>query len=279
MIDDLHIILLGGGLFRCDPRWSKDASSIDQCFKIYRPVSGEACLETDSGRFPIKPGGVYFVSGFRLRRQACATAMEMHWLHFVPESLYLGYLLDRVVPVLCFPLEQVGWPAALEQDICNGFDHPFCERNLPRTDATPAMECRLHGFLLTLCARLLETLQPEMLREFHPEFLRLKPALDFMHQHYRDNPSLERVAAVAGLAPNYFHRRFHRLFSLTPFNYMLNRRLNQARHLLASTRLSVKEVAEAAGYENPLYFTRVFTHQMRMPPSEYRAAHPFQSQQ
>jgi AraC-like DNA-binding protein len=276
MIDDFNLILLSGGRYLCDPTWTKHASSIDECFKVYYPVSGEACLEMDSGQFPIEAKGVYFVSGFRLRRQACPTAMEVYWLHFVPVSLYLRYLLDRVTPVLRLLPERAGWSTALEQDICKCFDNPFRDQNLPRPDATPAIACRLQGFLLTLVSRLLETLKPEMLREFHPEFLRLKPALDFMHRHYRDNPSLERVAAVAGLAPNYFHRRFHRLFGLTPFNYMLNQRLNQARHLLASTPLSVKEVAGSVGYADQLYFTRVFAHQMQMSPSEYRKAHRFQ---
>ena len=270
MIDDFNHILLSGGRYRCDPSWSKDASSIDQCFKVYCPVSGEASLEMDSGRFPIEANGVYFVSGFRLQRQDCRTAMEVYWLHFVPDSLYLRCLLDRVVPVLRLPPERAGWSTALERDICNCFNDPLRDRNLPRADASPAIACRLQGFLLTLVARLLETLKPEMLREFDPEFLRLKPALDFMHQHYRDNPSLERVAEVAGLAPNYFHRRFHRLFGVTPFNYMLSKRLNKARHLLASTPLSVKEVAGSVGYADQLYFTRVFARQMQISPSEYR---------
>jgi len=53
---------------------------------------------------------------------------------------------------------------------------------------------------------------------------------------------------------------------------MLAQRLNQARYLLASSTLSIKEVAEAVGYENSLYFTRVFSAQMCLAPSEYRAA-------
>jgi transcriptional regulator GlxA family with amidase domain len=52
---------------------------------------------------------------------------------------------------------------------------------------------------------------------------------------------------------------------------MMNQRLNKARHLLSSTSLSIKEIAEAVGYDNPLYFSRVFTTQMNITPSRYRA--------
>ncbi|MEI8138243.1 MAG: helix-turn-helix transcriptional regulator [bacterium] len=57
----------------------------------------------------------------------------------------------------------------------------------------------------------------------------------------------------------------------SPFLYMMNQRLNKARHLLSSTSLSIKEIAEAVGYDNPLYFSRVFTTQMNITPSRYRA--------
>jgi AraC-like DNA-binding protein len=109
--------------------------------------------------------------------------------------------------------------------------------------------------------------------EFDPDFYRLKPTLDFIHQHWRENLSLSRMAVVAGMAPNYFQRKFKRVFQVTPFEHVVTQRLNQARHLLANTRLTVKEVADALGYQDPLYFTRVFTQRLEMSPTKYRATH------
>jgi AraC-like DNA-binding protein len=118
----------------------------------------------------------------------------------------------------------------------------------------------------------LETLDQGRVRAFQPEYYRLKPAFDFMQSHSRENPSLERIARQVGLAPNYFHRRFRALFGTTPFNFMLAGRLNQARRLLAGTELSIKEIAAAVGYDDPPYFTRVFTRKMHVAPSAYRAS-------
>ena len=42
MIDNLNIILLCGGHHVCDKSWNKAASELDQCYKIYLPVRGEA---------------------------------------------------------------------------------------------------------------------------------------------------------------------------------------------------------------------------------------------
>jgi two-component system response regulator YesN len=83
------------------------------------------------------------------------------------------------------------------------------------------------------------------------------------------------MAEKAGMAPNYFHRWFKQVLGVTPFEYIEGERLNQARHLLASTRLTMKEIADAVGYRDPLYFSRVFSKRLQMQPTKYRAMHQF----
>jgi AraC-like DNA-binding protein len=128
----------------------------------------------------------------------------------------------------------------------------------------------VQGFLLGLLGRLLEKIDDGALRRFNPLYYRLKPALDYMQAHARDNPPLREIAGQAHLAPNYFHRRFRELLGTTPFDTMLAVRLNMARRLLATTDLSVKEVADRVGYPNPLYFSRVFKSRLNLNPLAYR---------
>lgn len=268
MIDDFNLVLLSGGFYRCDPTWSKPATGIDQCYKLYFPVGGRARLEMAGGCHTLVPQRVYFISGFRLRRQLCPRQMSVYWVHFVPESLYLRYLLDQLPPLVSWPRRSA---AASYREIGEIFEEPFTAQSRPRKDSSPALDCRIQALLLGLISRLLDTLDQGRVRAFQPEYYRLKPAFDFMQSHFRENPSLERIAGQVGLAPNYFHRRFRALFGTTPFNFMLAGRLNQARRLLSGTELSIKEVAAAVGYDDPPYFTRVFTRQMQVAPSAYRA--------
>lgn len=265
MIDDFNLVLLSGGFYRCDARWSKAASGIDQCFKVYFPVRGEAYLEINDQCYTLAPDWNYFISGFRLRQQVCPEQMDVYWLHFVPESLYLRYLLDQLPPVFSWRRQGAGRLEGSYREICDIFEEPFSGASRVRADSSPALDCRIQSLLLGLISRLLETLDEERVQAFQPEYCRLKRALDFMQREFRENPSLEEIAGQAGLAPNYFHRRFRKLFGMTPFNFML------ARRLLASTDLSIKEVASAAGYHDPPHFSRVFAKHMQVSPSAYRA--------
>jgi AraC-like DNA-binding protein len=270
MIDDFNLLLLSGGFYRCDATWSRPANGIDRCYKVYCPVSGEAHLEMNDARYTLTPRRIYFISGFRLKQQVCPRQMSVYWAHFVPESLYLRYLLDQLPSVCSWTRRNA---AVSYREICAIFERPYAEQNRPRADSAPSLDCRIQALLLGLIARLLEKMDQDRMRAFQPEYYRLKGAFDFMQSHFRENPSLATIAGQVGLAPNYFHRRFHSLFGTTPFNFMLAQRLNQARRLLASTDLSIKEVASAVGYDDPPYFTRVFTRQLQMSPTTYRARH------
>ena len=270
MIEDYNLILLSGGHHLCDRTWTRAANGADQCYKIYLPVAGLAELVMSDGRYNIKAGNVYFISGYGLRRQICDSQMDVYWIHFVPESLYLSYLLDQLGPVHHWPRSSADSSVIVDQDICAMFDNPDGELNRPRSDSPLTTACRIHGFLLGLIARLLDKLEHAALHDFHPEYYQLKPALDYMQEHYREKPALVDIARQVHLAPNYFHRRFVQLFGITPFNYMLAQRLNHARHLLMGTSLNIKEVADAVGYDNPFYFTRLFTKTYGVSPRSFR---------
>jgi hypothetical protein len=131
MIEDININLLSGGIFHCDPAWSRKANSLDRCYKVYFPVSGAARLEMESGSYELQPKRIYFISGFQLTRQICQRRMNVYWLHFVPESLYLRHLLDRLPPVQSWSRAAGGWPASSYTDICRIFESPLASKTVP----------------------------------------------------------------------------------------------------------------------------------------------------
>lgn len=82
--------------------------------------------------------------------------------------------------------------------------------------------------------------------------------------------SLSELAAASGYSVHHFARLFKASTGMTPHCYIQDRRMERARRLLASTRLSIKQIADACGYSDQGHFCRVFKASFGLPPSAAR---------
>ena len=72
------------------------------------------------------------------------------------------------------------------------------------------------------------------------------------------------------MSVSWFLRNFKQVTGKSPMQYILNIRINNAVSLLESTDYNVTEIATIIGYDNPLYFSRIFTKQKGVSPSAFR---------
>jgi AraC-like DNA-binding protein len=259
LLNDAAFSLLAGGRHHCDPAWNKPADGIDQCYKLYYPLRGQARLVLATQTILVRPGYVYLIPGYHLLRQECRRQMDVYWVHFVPESLYLTFLLSHVAEV------QTWSRAALE------YWHATC-MDIPRVFAGGRRGpfYRLQAMLLDLVARVLEKCQLDHAAAVAPTFEQLRPAIAYMDQRLLDTPKLAEIAKQAHLAPNYFHRKFTAAFHVTPFNYMLRRRLNLGRQLLLSGDLTLERIAERCGFSSAFHFSKLFKKHCGFSPRQFR---------
>jgi AraC family transcriptional regulator len=85
-----------------------------------------------------------------------------------------------------------------------------------------------------------------------------------------DQLHLERLAKVVGLGVHHFCRVFRDTFGQTPHDYVRERRLERARHLLLATSESVGMIAFETGFADQSHLTRCFKRHFGMPPAELR---------
>lgn len=92
----------------------------------------------------------------------------------------------------------------------------------------------------------------------------------YVHDHYCTCLTLDELAKVADLQPNYLCRYFKDLTGKRPFDYINNLRIGEAAKRLANSNQSVYQIAYACGFQDPCYFTRLFKKHMNMSPSSFR---------
>lgn len=99
---------------------------------------------------------------------------------------------------------------------------------------------------------------------------RLRRALEFMHDNFSRELSLEEIASAAYLSEYHFARLFKQITGVTPHVYLANLRLERARRLLAETTFSISEIAGMVGYQSQSHFTKIFKSVTGVTPRVYR---------
>lgn len=95
-------------------------------------------------------------------------------------------------------------------------------------------------------------------------------ALEYFNTNYNKDLNIEDYAASRGMSVSWFIRTFKQYTSTTPMQYIVTLRITNAQMLLETTNYNVTEIGNFVGYDNPLYFSRIFKKQKGFSPSEYR---------
>ena len=92
----------------------------------------------------------------------------------------------------------------------------------------------------------------------------------YILEHLGESLDISTLAAHFRLSMSRFAHKFRDTFGASPQTYVENCRLEMARKMLLTTTKSIKEVAFACGFSDPLYFSRRFARTNGSPPSEWR---------
>lgn len=118
--------------------------------------------------------------------------------------------------------------------------------------------------ILTLLARLRKKRERRQ-KNFDYDMVR-----NYMRDNIEQTLTLEELAAVCSLSKFHFAHRYKALTGYAPLQHFTHLKVEHACHLLDSTELSVGEISFQLGYDDPLYFSRVFKRVTGLSPSNYR---------
>lgn len=99
---------------------------------------------------------------------------------------------------------------------------------------------------------------------------RLQIMMQYIHQNYRHDISLEDIAGHAGVSKSTVLNLFRKYLHITPINYLIHYRLNEAAQLLSNTEKKINTISDETGFNNVDYFCRLFKKHYHLTPTEYR---------
>lgn len=92
----------------------------------------------------------------------------------------------------------------------------------------------------------------------------------YIDYHFKESLTLDQLAEEAHMNKYYLSHAFKREYGVSPINYMISRRINESKYLLAETDLSLSQIAQLLGFSSLSYFSQVFRKTQGVSPMEYR---------
>lgn len=98
----------------------------------------------------------------------------------------------------------------------------------------------------------------------------IERAAAYFNENYNTKISIDDYAESLHISTNWFIHNFKQYAGMSPAQYILSLRMVNAQSLLERTTYNIKQISEIVGYENPLYFSRVFKKEIGKSPAQYR---------
>lgn len=98
----------------------------------------------------------------------------------------------------------------------------------------------------------------------------LDQAVQHLYSNYSSPITLDDLANIACTSKTYFVHTFHQKMGMSPLRYLQQVRIDASKRLLLTTREPINRVASEVGFEDPLYFSRVFHKATGQSPSQFR---------
>ena len=123
-----------------------------------------------------------------------------------------------------------------------------------------------------LAAQLVQSTTPVTHAPTTIEDHRLRRVIDYIHDNLSQDLSLEDLASLAAMSPFHFSRSFKAATGSSPLQYVIGCRIDFAKVLLKTTKLTVAEVAFRSGYEDAARCSQHFKKRTGMRPGTFRDA-------
>lgn len=241
--------------------FSWDSGRILQEYQLVYISEGRGTFESEpSGRCRVEAGHVFLVfpGVWHRFRPLPAVGWQENWIGFG------GDVADRIMQQFFSPekpLIRVG--------------HDYELQDLIRSISGLANEAP-PGYQQVVGARTMLALahvrsRTMSLRPVDREVAKkVQEARHYLATHYDQKVDLEKLARRLGMSYSRFRMLFKAHTGVAPHQYLLDVRLNLARHWLTDSNLTVSEIADRLGFSTVYYFSRLFKKRTGASPSTYR---------
>ena len=228
-------------------------------YLIHYVVSGNGILRCNGQEYTVKAGMLFIIFPSQVASYQADNdnPWQYNWVGFN------GADARRLVKMTGLSKDQPVWcsdtpdeTSALLRNIADASDN------------TAAADAEMVGRLYLFLAHLIKLNRNRSVDDTHQTYV--DNALRYIQYNYASDIGVADIARYVGISRSQLYRAFLQDFGVSPHAYLQTYRINEACSLLRDPAYSVAEVAGSVGFNDPLYFSRVFKSIKGTTPSDYQ---------
>ena len=184
---------------------------------------------------------------------------EVYWVHFT------GWKVEEYLERYELPHDKNVFYTGVSPDYPWIYNQMIRELQLQRVNHEDMISLYMHHIFITINRYIKEG------RETKNDTINdIERAAHYFKDNYNKPISVEQYAAEHLMSVNWFIHSFKSVMKVAPMQYIISLRISMAKGYLENSTKNIAEISNEVGYENALYFSRLFRKYTGMTPTEYR---------
>lgn len=215
-------------------------------------VNGEGYVECDGKKEKITKGDIFFIAkdvphAYYSKSETFATK----WITFdgtAVSSVLNSYNINNFVLLKQVNLEKLD----------NSFESLYAKVDSSLNDYEISAYLYLYITTFFNCSKTSDTIKV------------ISKAVNYIKKNFSDYITLDDLALISNMNKFTFCREFKKIYSATPFDYLLHVRVQEAKKILTDSNMKINDISIATGFNDTGYFCRIFKKFENCTPSEFR---------
>jgi len=256
----LPFTVSGIGDYICDKQYYVRRHGMEACLILYT-LEGVGCIQYENKEFELTPGQMIIMDCRKYHYYATKEeSWHFLWIHFEGKCAY------DYVDILN---EGGGVPIFIGGRISFQYSYKKMVSYASRFDRQGELEnSAILQTLLTDLIGLKKT--EEFSRKYGGYQAEMEASLSYLQEHFDEDLNIDRLAEECHLSKFYYIKVFKAYTRQTPYDYLVNLRLQKSQRLLLETEKSIGDIALETGFGDSKNYIACFKKRVGMTPLQYR---------
>lgn len=184
---------------------------------------------------------------------------EVYWVHFT------GFKVEEYLKRYELPSHENVFYTGASHDYPWIYNQMIRELQIQRVNYDDMISLYMHHIFISINRYIKEGRETK-----HETISDIERAAHYFKENYNKQISIEQYAEEHLMSVNWFIHSFKSVMKMSPMQYIIALRISAAKGYLEKSSKNIAEISYEIGYENPLYFSRLFKKSTGMTPTEYR---------